>query len=143
MKNPIIRVERFAFHKDCTISRVFVRGKLFCFSIEDAKRDVKIKGETCIPDGVYELGTRFFPRFSPRLGHDMLWVKNVPEFEFILIHTGNTKKDTEGCLIVGSKIGVLNGLDAVLDSKTAYQNLYKSVIDNVKKGGELIEYVSI
>lgn len=139
----LIKVERFLHHPDCEISRVYVRDKFFCFSIEDAARTTKIKGETCIPLGVYNLGTRFSPHFSPKFGHDMIWVQNVPNYEFILIHTGNTKKDTEGCLILGKTIGVLNGLDAVLTSKPTYLSFYDAVIADIKKGGQKIEYVSI
>lgn len=139
----LIKVERFLHHPDCVISRVYVRDQFFCFSIEDAERTTKIPGETCIPPGVYNLGTRYSPRFSPRLGHDMIWVQDVPGFQYILIHTGNTKNDTEGCLILGKNIGMLDGKDAVLTSKPTYLSFYASVIDDIKKGGQKIEYVSI
>ncbi len=144
----LVKIERFIHHPDCEISRVFVRDKFFCFSIEDAARTTKIKGETCIPLGTYDLGTRFSPHFSPKLGHDMIWVQNVPGYEFILIHTGNTITDTEGCLILGKTIGTLQGKDgvvrdAVLTSKPTYMEFYASVNDNIRKGGQKIEYVSI
>lgn len=139
----LIKVERFIHHSDCEISRVYVREKFFCFAIEDATRTTKIKGQTCIPVGTYDLSTRFSPKFSPRFNHDMIWVKNVPGFEYILIHTGNTISDTEGCLIVGARIGVLKGKDAVLVSKPTYLKLYAMVIADIKKGGQKIQYVSI
>jgi hypothetical protein len=138
----LITIERFIHHPDCEISRVYVEDQFFCFAIEDAARTTKVKGETCIPLGEYPLGTRFSPRFSPRLGHDLIWVQKVPGYEFILIHTGNTKNDTEGCLIIGDKIGVVNGLDAVLNSKVTYQKFYDKVIGKIKAGGQTIKYIS-
>jgi hypothetical protein len=144
----LIKVERFIHHPDCEISRVYVRDKFFCFSIEDAARTTKIPKETCIPLGTYDLGVRFSPYFSPKLGHDMIWVQNVPGFQYILIHTGNTITDTEGCLILGKTIGTLQGKDgivrdAVLTSKPTYLDFYASVIDDIKKGGQKIEYTSV
>lgn len=120
---------------------MFINGEYFCFSIEDASRTTKIKGETCIPLGVYPLDKRFSPHFSKAYNHDMIWVQNVPGFEFILIHWGNTISDTEGCLIIGDKIGIVNQKDAVLNSRATYLKFYAKVIDQVKAGGQSIEYV--
>ena len=139
----LIKVERFIHKPDWTISRVYLEDKLFCFAIEDEYRTIKVKGETAIPDGVYKLGTRFSPKFSPEYNHEMIWVKDVPNFEFILIHWGNTDDDTDGCLIVGSKIGIIKGQDAVLSSRDTYLKLYTKVIDRIRKGNETIEYISI
>lgn len=139
----LIKVERFIHHPDCEIGRVYVNNEFVCFSIEDANRPNKIKGETCIPLGKYPLGTRLSPRFSKIFNHDMIWVQNVPGFEFILIHWGNTIKDTEGCLIIGDKIGIVNQLDAVLNSRNTYVKFYDKVIASIKAGGQFIEYTSI
>lgn len=139
----LIKVERFLHHPDCEIGRVYINGEYFCFSIEDATRTTKIKGETCIPLGVYPLATRFSPRFSKEYKHDMIWVQNVPGFEFILIHWGNTISDTEGCLIIGDKIGVVKQKDAVLNSRATYLKFYDKVINQIKAGGQVIEYTSI
>lgn len=139
----LIKVERFLHHPDCEIGRVYINGEYFCFSIEDAARTTKIKGETCIPLGTYPLGTRFSPRFSKAYNHDMIWVQNVPDFEFILIHWGNTISDTEGCLIIGNKIGIVNQKDAVLNSRATYLKFYDKVINQIKEGEQLVEYVKI
>jgi hypothetical protein len=139
----LLKVERFIHKADWTISRVYLDGKLFCFAIEDEKRTTKVKGETCIPDGTYKLSTRWSPKFSPIYNHEMIWVKDVPNFEYILVHWGNTDDDTDGCLIVGSKIGIVKGQDAVLSSRDTYLKLYSKVIERIQKGNEYIEYVSI
>ena len=124
-----------------TISQVFVDGVLMCFSIEDPVRKEKIKGETAIPAGTYQVGLRNSPKFSGKFKHDMLWVKNVPGFEFILIHWGNTVDDTEGCLLVGQTMGVIGGKVAVLNSQMAYLRLYDKVKEAAKDGELEIEYV--
>lgn len=139
-----ILVERFNSGSDDTLGRVFIGGKLMCFSIEDEKRAVKVKGETRIPAGTYKVGLRHSPKFSPKFGHEMLWVKDVPGFEYILIHTGNTEKDTEGCLIVGDTLGSLNGKRAVLNSKKAYNKIYPIISEAVKRGEDVsIKYFDL
>jgi len=139
----LIKVERFLHHPDCEIGRVYINGEYFCFSIEDAARTTKIKGETCIPLGTYPLSTRFSPKFSKAYNHNMIWVQNVPDFEFILIHWGNTISDTEGCLIIGNKIGIVNQKDAVLNSRATYLKFYDKVINQIREGEQQIEYAKI
>lgn len=136
----LIRVERFLRHPDCEIGRVYVRGEYFCFSIEDPARTTKIPGQTGIPDGTYPLGLRWSPKFSRRYDHDMIWVREVPGFEYILIHWGNTIDDTAGCLILGDKIGVVRHKDAVLNSRATYLRFYDRVVDAIKAGGQTIAY---
>jgi len=137
-----IVVERFLFEKDCTVGRLYIDGVMKCYTIEDEIREVKVKGETGIPYGTYEIGTRFSPRFSPKFSHEMLWVKNVPNFEYILIHWGNTEKDTDGCLIVGNKLGVLKGKTAVLNSVATYKEIYAIIAKHLELGGKAtIEYI--
>lgn len=138
----LITVERFIHHPDCEIGRVSIQDEYFCFCIEDAYRTTKIPGQTCIPYGIYPLGTRYSPRFSKTYNHDMIWVQNVPDFQYILIHWGNTVSDTEGCLIIGDKIGILNQKDAVLNSRATYLRFYNKVIDQIKAGGQSIEYMT-
>lgn len=139
-----ILVERFNSGSDDTLGTLFINGKKMCFTIEDEKRSIKVKGETRIPNGTYKVGKRYSPKFSPKFGHEMLWVKDVPGFEYILIHTGNTDDDTEGCLIVGMRIGQLDGQRAVLDSKIAYNKIYPIISDAIDKGEEVtIKYFDL
>jgi len=137
-----ILVKRLWVDEGITLSKIFVDGKFVCLGLEDPIRSVKVKGETGIPAGIYKVGLRHSPKFSTKYGHNMLWVQSVVGFEFILVHPGNTKDDTEGCLLVGNTLGVVNGKIAVLASSTAYNTLYKMVAPAAKAGKLEIEYVN-
>lgn len=117
-----------------------------CDTLEDVHRDVKVPGETRIPAGVYELRLRaeggkykkYLDRFGEWQRPGMLHVTNVPGFEWILIHPGNTPKDTEGCLLVG------DGYDAgaVMQSVAAYERIYKHIVEYMNNGERVwITYV--
>ena len=138
----LIRVERFKFEKDCTIGKLFVLDKFVGFTVEDEIRNVKVHGETAIDAGEYELALRHSPKFSRFFNYDaksgtlldskngthqLVWLLNVPNFKFILLHWGNTASDSEGCLIVGSKLGVLKNQTAVLSSRVLYKQIYPTL----------------
>ena len=83
--------------------------KFLAYTLEDEHRDVKVKGETRIPTGKYNITLRteggHHQRYEEKYGKmhkGMLWVRDVPGFEWILIHTGNTDEHTAGCLLVGN-----------------------------------------
>lgn len=137
-----IRVDRFVSDDDSTISRVLVNGRFECFGLEDEYREEKIVGETRIPAGMYEVTLRkeggFHQRYSERfrdLNHDgMLHIRDVPGFQFILIHCGNTDEDTSGCLLVGSQAITEPGNMMVTQSTAAYRRFYPKVVQAAAEG---------
>ena len=106
-----LEVLRFSSGKDSTSGILFdvTKGREFlCYTLEDEKREEKKMGETRIPAGTYDLSLRmvggFHKKYSKRFGDShrgMLHITNVPGFEYILIHCGNTDEHTAGCLLVG------------------------------------------
>lgn len=98
-----IKLDRRFKGEDYTISSLFVNDKYFCDCMEDTVRDIgpngegKIKGKTAIPKGCYRVLRTPSPRFKRMLPILM----NVPHFEGIRIHPGNSPADTEGCLLPG------------------------------------------
>lgn len=137
-----LKVVRFETSPDETFGRFLIDDKLKCLTLEDTYRKIKIKGETRIQAGRYKVELYHSPSFSPKYGHKMLHVMNVPNFEGILIHCGNTNIDTHGCLLVGKKIGVLNHKRAVLDSKNAYKEIYPIISEAILRGEEVfITYI--
>ena len=107
-----LEVIRFSSQNDSTLGLLFdvTHGRKFlCFTLEDEARDTKVMGETRIPAGIYDLKlrteggyhNRFLKKFGPAFHKGMIWVQNVPNFRWILWHTGNTDEDTAGCLLLG------------------------------------------
>jgi hypothetical protein len=137
-------VERFDSGSNDTLGRLYIDGKFYCYTLEDEKRDVKVMHETRIPEGTYKVGLVNAPSHTPRYGHEMLWIKDVPKFTGILIHMGNTENHTSGCLLVGMRIGTLNNKRAVLDSKTAYNKIYPVISEAIKRGEDVeIKYMVV
>jgi hypothetical protein len=82
-----------------TIGKLYVNGEYFADTLEDVVRPdgVKVYGETAIPAGVYKVILNVSNRFKCL----MPLLLNVPNFDGIRIHSGNTAVDTHGCLLVG------------------------------------------
>ena len=74
---------------------------------------------SCVPTGAYELSLHNSSRFGRCFILD-----GVPNRDGILIHSGNTRKDTEGCILVGYKFGYILGEEAVLNSKEALNQIF-------------------
>mgnify|MGYP003237539372 FL=1 len=94
-------VERLWKKPAYTVGRLFVDGKFFCNTLEDTVRDLsnekKVYGKTAIPYGEYKV----VYNWSPKFGRNLPRLLNVPAFEGILIHPGNTADDSAGCILVG------------------------------------------
>lgn len=139
-----IFVEEIGTTPNSTASQMFVDSRPFCFVVEDGHRDKKQFGETRIPAGRYQVIKRktgkFYEKYRREYGHEFaLWVKNVPGFEWILIHIGNTIKDTNGCLLVNRFIGIQAlTMDYVgTDSSSVYKLLYALVNAAYQRGEEV------
>ena len=127
--------------------------KFLCYTLEDETRDVNVKGETRVPAGTYKLELRteggFNNKYTKKYGEfhkGMLHVTNVPNFEYILIHTGNTDEHTAGCLLVGdsqeNNAIVKDGF--VGKSTNAYKRIYPDISRAISEGNEVtIEYINI
>ena len=111
----------------------------------------KVRGETRIPEGLYKLTLRteggFHNRYVSKYGswhRGMIYVNDVPNFEWILWHTGNTDESTMGCLILGSNQteNITNKDGFVGSSVVAYKKVYPSIADAIESGEEVtVNYV--
>ncbi len=99
-----------------TIGVLRVDGKFECYTLEDVVRSAKIMHETAIPVGTYDVVINMSNRFKTLLPQ----ILNVPGFEGIRIHPGNTDKDTDGCILVGQT----RGQDFVGHSQLAFKALF-------------------
>mgnify|MGYP003113418402 FL=1 len=149
-----LQVVRTQFGKDATNGMLFIDGMFECFTLEDQEQAVKVKSETAIPLGSYNVVLRaeggFNKRYVAKYGNTwhkgMLWIQDVPGFEWILIHTGNTDEHTAGCLLVGETQQDLDkGKDGFVGgSGDAYKKMYPKVRNALQAGDKVtIEYTHI
>ena len=152
-----LKVLRFSSQEDSTSGLLFLEGdsglEFLCYTLEDEKRSSKVRGETRIPAGVYQIKLRteggFHNKYKKKYGalhKGMLHVTNVPNFEYILIHTGNTDEHTAGCLLVGDS-QENNSLikDGFIGKSTnAYKRIYPNIAKAIKNKEEVtIEYIDL
>ena len=137
-----LTLKRIALRPTYTIGRLYVDGNYFCDTLEDTVRDLnkdgkfdngekKVYAKTAIPYGTYEIKWTYSPRFkkyTPQL-------INVPSFEGIRIHAGNTSADTEGCLLLGENKQV--GKD--LNSRATINKFYPLIKKACSNGKVTIE----
>ncbi len=94
-------LERYAFRDTYTIGRLFIDGRKYCDIIEpkvrDLRKEKKVPGKTAIPEGTY----RIIVNISTKFKRVLPLLLNVPQFEGVRIHRGNTADDTAGCLCPG------------------------------------------
>lgn len=127
-----ITLIRIANRPTYCIGKLYVDGKYFSDVIEDTDRGLsdemdekeilqkKIKGETAIPTGIYHV----YLTYSPKYKKLMPLIANVKGYSGIRIHSGNTSKDTEGCLIVGKNTIV----GKVTESRKMFNALFRMLV---------------
>lgn len=123
-----ILLKRIFKGEDYTIGKIYINNQYFADSLEDTVRDVKIKGKTAIPAGKYLI----IMTYSNRFKKIMPLLVDVPGFEGVRIHSGNTAEDTEGCILVGK-----NTIKGQLTSSRLYTRMLYDEIN--KRDGEIIE----
>lgn len=137
-----LTLKRIALRPTYTIGKLYIDDAYFCDTLEDTVRDInksgkfdngeqKIKGKTAIPYGTYEIKWTYSPRFKKYTPQLM----NVPSFEGIRIHAGNTSADTEGCLILGENKQV----GKVLNSRATINKFYPIIKEACSNGKVTIE----
>ena len=150
-----LKVLRFSSQEDSTSGLLFLEtndgDKFLCYTLEDEYRTKKVYSETRIPAGKYNITLReeggFHDRYKKKFTNihkGMLWVRNVPNFEYILIHCGNTDEHTAGCLLLGDTQEnnnlVKNGF--IGKSNQAYKRVYPIIANELDNGNSVtIEYI--
>ena len=129
-----LKLTRAQFEPTCTIGRLFVDDVPQCYTLEDYVRPTgaaKVFGQTAIPAGTYGV----IVTHSPHFGRDLPLLVNVPGFEGVRIHPGNTAADTEGCILVGLDRAAM----AIGRSRMAFEALFPKIVQALARG----ELVSI
>lgn len=114
-----------------TVGRLYADGCYVCDTLENCLRDfgVKVPGKTAVPAGIYKVVLNWSPRFKRVLP----LLVDVPNFEGVRIHTGNTVRDTSGCLLVGYN----RAKGKLLDSRAAFKRLYGLLQAAEERGEEM------
>jgi hypothetical protein len=119
-----LRLFRSVMANRYTVGRLYVDGKYHCDTLEDTDRRLednpgaKVYGKTAIPRGTYDVLITMSNRFK----RELPLLKNVPGFEGIRIHPGNTHEDTDGCVLVGV---LADSSDRMILSRATFNGLFK------------------
>lgn len=126
-------LQRIAQTPEYTIGRLYIDDKVFCNTLEDPVRDLpkeqKIMHKTAIPEGTYKVVVNRSPRFK----RDLPLLLDVPYFEGIRIHRGNTAKDTSGCILVG-----INSKKGMVLESTKYEVELTNILKKAQQNGDTI-----
>lgn len=132
-----IILNRIAKKAKYTIGKLYINDQYFCDTLEDTDRGLtqsmteqqigskKVYGETAIPTGTY----RIIISYSNKFKKQMPLLLSVPGFAGIRIHSGNTEKDSLGCILVGKNKAV----GKVLESRDTYSKLFSILQEANKK----------
>ena len=144
-------LERKFKKSEYTIGRLYIDGRFFCNTMEDTDRGltqttpldeirrIKVYSRTAIPTGYYKITLDVVsPKYSKRQQYKAIDGKlprllDVPGFEGILIHIGNTASDSAGCILVGHN--KVRG--QVVNSTSTFNELYSLLLDRKRKGEEI------
>lgn len=136
-------LKRIAKKEKYTIGRLYIDGEYFCDTIEDKDRGLtdkmtveeikkkKVYAETAIPTGTYQITLNVV---SPKFCKKQFYYNNankgrvprlldVKGFDGVLIHTGNTEKDSLGCIIIGEN----KVIGKVINSQATFIKFYKKL----------------
>jgi hypothetical protein len=150
-----LQVLRFSSESDSTSGLLFdiTDGvKFLAYTLEDEYRKHKKSKETRIPAGTYKIKLRneggFHQRYSkkyPSIHRGMLHIINVPGFEYILIHVGNSDEHTAGCLLVGDtqENNQINKNGFIGSSGNAYKRIYPAIAKAIEKEEVTIQYIDL
>ena len=135
-----VLLTRFDKTKDTTFCRISIDNKTICYTVEDLERAHKEYGITAIPCGEYTLElitygrhhTQYLNTYGATFHKGMIHLKDVPNYEGILIHKGNFAKDTLGCILPNSQIN--KDENRGYGSGNAYKVIYPIIRDKLLSG---------
>ena len=137
-----LTLKRIAKKKTYTIGKLYIDDVYFCDTIEDTDRGlyqkqdiqelrkIKVPSKTAIPTGIYKISlSTVSPKFSAKKIYQEICkgkvprLLNVPGYEGVLIHIGNTAEDSAGCILVGQNKVV----GKVINSTETFRKLYNKI----------------
>ena len=133
-----LALQRLVLTPNSTCGQLFVNNELQCWTLEEPFGDGS--HGSCIQAGSYKVTLAPSPKFEGssdpwerQQGKSIPHLQNVPNRQFILIHWGNTAKDTEGCILVGTT----HSPDFIGQSRAAFTELMEKINEAVGNGEEI------
>lgn len=134
-----LTLKRIKFNDNATHGDLYVGDVFECYTLEDKVRvddpstpedeGAKVSHETAIPAGTYGV----ILNYSPKFRHIMPRLLDVPGFDGILIHKGNTPENTWGCILVGR----IRSENAIYQSTEAFAQLFAKLSAASEQGEEI------
>lgn len=137
-----LTLRRIAKKDTYTVGKLYIDGVYFCDTIEDKDRGlyqkqdiqelrkIKVPSKTAIPTGIYKISLSIVsPKYSVKKIYQEICkgkvprLLNVPGYEGVLIHIGNTAEDSAGCILVGQNKVV----GKVINSTETFRKLYAKI----------------
>lgn len=137
-----LTLKRIAKKDTYTVGKLYIDGVYFCDTIEDKDRGlyqkqdiqelrkIKVPSKTAIPTGIYKISLSIVsPKYSTKKIYQEICkgkvprLLNVPGYEGVLIHIGNTAEDSAGCILVGQNKVV----GKVINSTETFRKLYSKI----------------
>jgi hypothetical protein len=130
-----LTLQRNKLSDKSTLGSLSIGDVFECFTLEDKVREVpghpvsswKIPNQTAIPAGTYQVIIDMSARFKRLMPH----ILDVPGFDGIRIHWGNTDVDTDGCILLGKTIG---GPDFIGESRVAFDAFFSKLQAALEQG---------
>lgn len=141
----VFTLQRLDFNDKSTIGVLLDNNKQFTsFAVEDTYREEKIKSVTRIPAGKYEIKQRevlsgktkqYRSRYDWFEWH--LELQDVPNFEYVYIHIGNTASDSDGCILLGESALPQGDQWFTGNSTKTFKEFYLKVIELLEEGDKV------
>lgn len=130
--------------KESTRGVLLINDVVFCDTLEDEKREIKVSGETRIPSGRYRILKREAVSKLTKTYRDKfdwfdfhLEIQNVPNFQYVYIHVGNYDENTDGCILLGRGFTDYEDESAIWNSRKAFKEFYLRVSDALNNNEEV------
>ncbi len=145
----LVQLKRLFKGEDSSLGALWIEDKPICFIVEDEYRKVKVKGETRIPAGKYELKKRIsespktlqYRKIYPWFDYH-IELQNVLNFKYVYIHHGNDDDDTDGCLLTNYNALMMDGGEYMGGrSRDAFEAVYKKLSDMMKQESVFIDVI--
>jgi len=134
-------LQRLHSGPESTVGALYIDGVFHSYTCEDEHRNIKVPGRTRIAAGFYDIVLRaeggMHGRYDskfPGLHRGMLWLLDVPGFEWAYIHIGNKHENTSGCILTGADAYTNDQGGSVGRSTLAYESLYRKIIMAIDRG---------